>query len=224
MRVGGPGAYWGTGFRAALADHGVANAVAHLVAAKDPRVLNYAMYATSNISFDAQIGMLQSQLRGISLAAVNAIDPIVSGWRTSLGRQDLDYRKGAIVQKLVERLLASRPGGMSVHPERRLVLSTGPQTSGLDVLAVPPNGAWEAHECKASYGLTFQQERELTWMAATEGPGLIVSVTSAASSIALRTHIARIRNGHLLYYVGAERIFSLDLMPPTDRVAASTSP
>jgi hypothetical protein len=224
MQVGGPGADWGTGFKTALAEPAVASVVAQLVAAKDERVLDYAMYATSEIPFDAQIGMLRGQLRGIALLAVNAIEPIASGWRASLGTQDLGFRKGAIVQKLVESLLTSRPGGMSVYPETRLILSIGQSTSGMDVLAVPPTGAWEAHECKATYGLSFQQEKELTWMAAAEGSSLIVCVTSAASSTALRSHIAAITNGHLLHYVGAERIFTLDMLPPVDQVAAPSPP
>lgn len=221
MRVGGPGADWGAGFKTALVDAGVSTVASHLHAARDQRVLDYAMFATSPIRHDYQVGMLQGRLRGTALAAVNAIDPIARAWRTTLGKKDLGYRKGAIIQKLVERLIGNRPGGITVYPERRLILSTGDTTSGLDVLAVPATGAWEAHECKASYDLTWQQEKELTWMARTEGSGLMVCVTSAASSTALRSVVARIKGGSVLFYVGAEKLFLLDALAPRDRVSST---
>jgi hypothetical protein len=221
MRVGGRSADWGNaGMRAALEDPEVGAVAAQLHAARDILVLDYTMYALAQVSTDKMLPALRTTLRGASLAAATTIAPIAANWRSTLAADDLAYRKGAVIQRLVERLLKDRP--MTVHPERRIVFSNGERTVGMDVIGVPPKGPWEAHECKAGSFLPNIQAKELTWMARTAarvGDDLLVVLTSAESTTAVEQTLGDVLEAELLFYVARETIFFLDAARPSAQIS-----
>ncbi len=220
MKIGGRSADWGPDLEEALRDPRVGKVALHLERAQDTRLLDYAMYATTPISTDTQLPALLTSLRGVSRSAAMGIGALTAAMRSTLTADQLRFRKGAVVQTLVERLVRSRPGVTKVLSERRLVFATGDVTAGMDVVGVSET-VWEAHECKAGPELPPTQAAELTWMAKTaiaEGEPLVVSLTSAASRMAVELTLRGVTDGNLLCYVAQETIFRLPVAQPSDHI------
>lgn len=207
----------------ARADPYVESIAASLARAKKDELLLFAMTSFKPLDLESQARPVRARLAGDP--TVGVVDEIIAGasvWRRDLSEDERGHRKGAIIERLVQKLLAERIPAADVYIEYRVEFSDGQVTTPIDVLGTCGVRDWEAIECKA--GLSMGDTAELSWTAKTSTENdaeLMVVVASAAARDSLVPILRRIKHADAMYYVSAETIFELAVHEPSDRVPVS---
>jgi hypothetical protein len=148
----------------ARADPLVESIAAGLAREKKDELLLFAMTSFKPLDLESQARPMRARLAGDP--AVVVLDEIVTcalAWRRDLTDEERGHRKGAIVERLVEKLLAERIPASKVLVEFRVEFTDGQLTTPIDVLGVCGMRDWEAIECKA--GVSLGETAELSWRA-----------------------------------------------------------
>jgi hypothetical protein len=200
--------------KAARGDPEVETVALGLATRRDEDLLIFAMtvFRASDIETLAKATRERHQGSVDDIALIDSIASAATGWRATLDAAEQGCRKGAIIERLVEKLLGQRFGTGTVQVETRVIFTSGETTTPIDVLANPGVRDWEAIECKASFTISSDTAAELGFQIRVSGENadeLLVVVASAASQISLLPQLRAVANYQKLGYVASETMFSL---------------
>jgi hypothetical protein len=201
----------------------MAGAIAH---ANDLEgMLFYAVAATMVGPDPKFLGPKRHRMSPADKRTADLIDSISGDWHKTLTADAVGYRKGAFVEQLVARLLEARMPAADVHPEKKVILSDGNETSHFDVVGANVSLPWEGIECKLPSTMSEHRAKELSWAAqhaADIEDRLMVIVASAANSTTLLEVLRSVLDcPQLIYFVAAESFSTLGKPAPRYTVSAA---
>lgn len=188
-------------------------------------MLFYAVAATMVAPDPKFLGPKRLRMSSADKQAAALIDGISGDWHKTLTADAVGYRKGAFVEQLVARLLEARMPAADVHPEKKVILSDGNETSHFDVVAAGTTLPWEGIECKLPSTMSESRARELSYAAqhaaAIEDPLMVIVASASNSTTLLEVLRSVLTCPELVYFVAAESFSALGKPAPRISVSAA---